>query len=137
MSPKTLCLFTACIWMLGACTHPAPNTATGDTTSPDRAQLVQQYEAIVRQAQSVPCTNAGEWRITPIGKKACGGPAAYIAYSSRIDTARFLQQVAAYTAASERYNRDSGMVSDCMLVTEPKGVQCVNGQAVLSNERHD
>ena len=133
MSSKTLSLFTACICVLGisACTHPThADTLNTDT---NRTQLVQQYQAIVRQAQSVPCTDASEWRITPIGKKACGGPAAYIAYSSRIDTARFLQQVAAYTAASDRYNRNSGMASDCMMVTEPQSVQCVNGQAVLHN----
>lgn len=93
--------------------------------------LQLQYQEIKKMAANEACTNASAWRITPIGAKACGGPAAYIAYSSKIDTAAFLQKVAEYTKAQKKYNKESGAVSDCAVLLHPGGIDCLRGKPVF------
>ena len=70
------------------------------------------------------CTADEQCRTLAFGAKACGGPQAYIAWSTLVTDAAALQAAADKHAARRRDElRESGMVSDCALVADP-GATC-------------
>ena len=103
----------------------------GSTIEEEQQQLNQMFTQIETLATSVNCTDASEWRYTNYGSKPCGGPVGFIAYSTTIDTASFLAQIEAHRNAQEAFNIKWELSSDCSTPTEPTGVKCENGGAVL------
>lgn len=101
-----------------------------DSLRQDLLDLDQLRSKIVALSESVSCTNSDEWKFTPMGSKACGGPERYIAYHQSVEK-RFLELVGQYTFRQEEYQRKNGMASDCMLVVAPRTVSCEGGKAVL------
>ena len=93
-------------------------------------ELLSQQSEIIRLSESVACTNASEWKFTPMGSKACGGPARYIAYHQSIER-NFLDLVERFTALQKAYNEQNNVLSDCMLVGPPRTIQCEGNKAVL------
>lgn len=93
-------------------------------------EIQELYNEIVALSESVRCTNSAEWKITPMGSKACGGPTQYIAYHQSVE-ATFLDLVTQYTKLQAEYNKKHNIVSDCLLVAEPRGVVCESGKPVL------
>ncbi|UQB68239.1 hypothetical protein [Epilithonimonas zeae] len=105
----------------------------------DTTNLTQQEEQemeglkseILTMAKSEKCTSSADWKTVGLGVKACGGPVSYIAYSSKIDEARFLEKVNLYNQKSTEYNKKYNLVSDCMLVMPPEKIECENGNPVF------
>jgi hypothetical protein len=93
-------------------------------------ELINAQAEIIRLAESVPCANASEWKFTPMGSKACGGPARYIAYHQSIER-EFLNLVENFTTLQKAYNEQNDVVSDCMLVSPPRTIQCEADKAIL------
>ena len=83
-------------------------------------------------SESVPCSNAAEWKFTPMGSKACGGPIRYIAYHVSVEN-QFLDLVNEYTSRQEAFNKKYDVISDCSLLVAPKGVTCEGGKPILVN----
>ena len=81
--------------------------------------------------KSEKCTNDSDWKSVGLGVKACGGPVSYIAYSAKIDEAKFLEKVNLYNQKSTEYNKKYNLISDCMLVMPPEKIECVNGSPVF------
>jgi len=103
---------------------------TSDKTyTPD--QLEELGKEIQALSESVPCTNSSEWRFTPMGSKACGGPIKYIAYHQSIEK-KFLDLVTQYTKLQAEYNQKNNVISDCMLVAPPRAVTCEGNKPILS-----
>lgn len=94
----------------------------------DEQKLTLLYQEIETLANQFSCLNAAEWKFTAVGAKACGGPTNYIAYSSKIDENVFLRKVALYTDQQKAYNEKWNVASDCMFVTAPKSVECVDNK---------
>lgn len=101
--------------------------------SPEAESLLLEklYREIDSLAALSPCTDSEEWRFTAIGEKACGGPAGYIAYAVKSDTASFLNKVENYTNFQRAYNQKWDVVSDCMLLVPPSRVVCEAGKPKL------
>lgn len=60
-------------------------------------------------------------RVVRIGERACGGPQAYLIYSTAVSSERKLQELARqYAEAEEKYNRVTGAVSTCSQVMPPE-----------------
>ena len=97
----------------------------------DHRALMDLFTEIENLAYSANCTNANDWQFAAYGAKACGGPQGYIPYSNKIDTASFLQKIAAYTQAEKDYNFKWGVISDCSIVNPPKTIECQNGFPVV------
>lgn len=97
----------------------------------DHRALMDLFLEIENLAYSTNCTNANDWQFAAYGAKACGGPQGYIPYSNKIDTAAFLQKIAAYTQAEKDYNFKWGVISDCSIVNPPKTIECQNGFPVV------
>jgi hypothetical protein len=93
-------------------------------------ELLNYQTEIIQLSESVKCTNATEWKFTPMGSKACGGPARYIAYHQSVER-EFLDLVERFTALQKAYNEQNNVLSDCMLVGPPRSVQCEANKAVL------
>ena len=93
-------------------------------------ELLSAQAEIIRLAESVPCTNASEWKFTPMGSKACGGPARYIAYHQSVER-ELLDLVERFTSLQNAYNEKNNVISDCMLVGPPRTVQCEANKAIL------
>ena len=93
-------------------------------------ELLTAQAEIIRLAESVPCTNASEWKFTPMGNKACGGPARYIAYHQSLER-EFLDLVNRFTAVQKAYNEKNNVLSDCLLVGPPRTIQCEGNKPVL------
>ncbi len=104
--------------------------ATNEPLLISQEELSKAQTEIIRLAESVPCTNASEWKFTQMGSKACGGPARFIAYHQSVER-EFLDLVDRFTALQKAYNEQNNVVSDCMLVGPPKTVQCEANKAIL------
>lgn len=96
----------------------------------DSRKLDELREKINRLANSETCTDETAWRISPVGAKACGGPAAYIAYpKSKEDS--IIPLIQNYTSEQADFNKKYGISSDCMIVEPPAGIRCSEGKAML------
>ena len=93
-------------------------------------ELLASQAEIIRLAESVPCTNASEWKFTPMGNKACGGPARYLAYHQSVER-ELLDLVERFTSLQKTYNEKNNVISDCLLVGPPITIQCDGGKAIL------
>jgi hypothetical protein len=93
-------------------------------------ELLDSQTEIIRLSESVPCTNASEWKFTPMGNKTCGGPARYIAYHQSLER-EFLDLVSRFTALQKEYNEKNNVLSDCLLVGPPRTIQCEGNKPVL------
>lgn len=71
------------------------------------------------------CRDDSQCRVMPLGAKPCGGPEAYVAYSTARTDERQLEALASrYREARSARNQRLGLVSDCSVVPEP-AVRCV------------
>ncbi|MFI2743299.1 hypothetical protein ACG2LH_11200 [Zhouia sp. PK063] len=119
--------FISCLLLIISC-----GTQQHETTQDEEQEaLITQYQEITEMAKSESCEDAANWKFTPIGAKACGGPTGFIAYSKKINEDDFLKKVATYTNNQKTYNKKWGIVSDCMAIKPPQDVSCTNGSAEL------
>ena len=112
---------------LASCAQPqAPAPA-----EPESHRLAGELRALIGPAA---CTASSQCRSLPVGAKACGGPAAYWAWSVEATDARRLTELAARQAAAHRREIEaSGMRSNCAVLVDP-GASCVAGHCHLSTE---
>lgn len=110
------------------------NTNDDDSMDSESLELQAQYEAIVNLTLETSCIDASTWEFTAIGSRACGGPDGFIPYPTTIDTAAFLKQVATYTKADAAFNEKWEVIGPCNVPSQPSGVACENGNAVLLYE---
>ena len=104
--------------------------ATNEPLLVSEEELIIAQAEIIRLAESVPCTNASEWKFTQMGSKACGGPTRYIAYHQSVER-ELLDLTERFTSLQKAYNEKNDVISDCMLVGPPRTVQCEANKAVL------
>lgn len=94
----------------------------------DSAALLNEVKAEIGDAA---CDGPQQCRSIAVGHKSCGGPEAYLAWSTkRSAEAKLKALAAAHAAARSDENRRSGMVSDCRLITDP-GSSCTAGRCQL------
>lgn len=105
-------------------------SAAGGCTSaqPDRPRAVdpsarEQIRQLIGDGQ---CKHDADCRTLAIGQKACGGPEAYLAWSTRNTDEQVLVAVAARYAKERRLQleKPGALASNCALVSDP-GAHCV------------
>ena len=99
----------------------------------DRERLAVLVKEIDSLAGSEVCTDAAEWRSSPIGAKPCGGPSSYIAYPKKLE-AEILPKIQEFTALQDSFNKKYRLMSDCMMVPEPSEIRCEEGKAILISQ---
>lgn len=71
------------------------------------------------------CETDQHCRTVAVGAKACGGPTAYLAWSTLVSKEARIQQLAkAQVQAQEREVRATGMASNCAMLMDP-GARCL------------
>ncbi|MHA6696948.1 hypothetical protein [Chryseobacterium sp. A301] len=96
----------------------------------DRGYLTELRASIAEQISSVKCSDPLQWRVSPLGSKACGGPASFIAYPIELEE-ELLPQISTYNQASSSFNLKYGIISDCSVTQAPAGIRCEEGVATL------
>lgn len=112
---------------LQACGHTGTegrHTIAGGLQSEMREiRLLMEQEAGDASAQRLE-----QCRVVPVGAKTCGGPQAFVIYSTAVSDERKLQELARqYTEAEEKYNRVAQVMSTCSYVIPPE-IRLENGR---------
>lgn len=92
-------------------------------------KLIKEIDAVI---QKETCTNAEDWTFAPIGAKPCGGPSSYIAYPKNMES-QILPEIEKFTEMQTAFNKKYQLISDCMMIAPPTGIECVEGKAVLKS----
>jgi len=122
--------------LLGAC-----QAQPGAAGSARAVEGVPQTEAallarIHQEIGDARCSSDAQCRTLPIGEKACGGPASWLAWSTSQGREGPLQAWSAELAQLQRQRQArSGMVSDCRYLPDP-GARCVAQRCVLTSSRN-
>ncbi|MDP4530444.1 hypothetical protein Q3O59_15545 [Alkalimonas delamerensis] len=96
---------------------------------PDLRAMRADILAMIGKAEA---DDVKQCRVIGFGHKPCGGPAEYIAYSTKGVNETVLQQkIASYNRAAEAENIRLGRMSDCAIVPEP-AVSLIDGQCRIS-----
>lgn len=106
------------------------SSKNGDERKKDEENMQKLKTEIEDLIAKESCSNPNDWRISPLGSKACGGPAAFIAYPIKQEE-DILPKITEYNRQSSAYNLKYGIVSDCAVTPAPTGIKCENGKAVL------
>ena len=102
------------------------NTESGKEE--DLAELTALQEEIELLIDSGICSENASCNYIAFGSKACGGPKAYLVYSTSIDTVLLQQNAATYNALENAYNKKWEIISDCAYLLPPNEVTCINGK---------
>jgi hypothetical protein len=98
----------------------APSTAVQAPASgagPAATDTLARIHALVGKAE---CSSDSQCQVLPIGAKACGGPAGYLAFSNAKTDAAEVQALAErYHAEQQASNQRSGMISNCRVMPVP------------------
>ncbi len=119
---KTLIVFFSILLAVSGC------ESTENLQQIDRKELNRQLEEIKDLIARESCDEENSCDYIAVGSKACGGPKTYLLFSSTVNSEKLENLVAEYNKAEADYNQKYGIRSDCMLVTPPERVECVNGK---------
>ncbi|WP_456420443.1 hypothetical protein [Lutibacter sp.] len=93
----------------------------------ERLELDNLKEEIEQLISTESCTENSNCDFIAFGSKPCGGPWSYLVYSTSIDVELLKAKVATYNNYETAHNIKWGIVSDCMAVTPPISVECIDG----------
>ena len=106
------------------CQAQAPTAPGGDAGASALARL----KAEIGEAR---CSADSQCRTVAVGEKACGGPEAWLAWSSTSAAAGRVQAAADDTTrAARQRNQQGGLMSTCQFMADP-GARCEAGRCVL------
>ena len=131
-------------WLIG-CALPPPAadgqpantpTAVAEPVAEPLRDVAAALQALRSEIGDAACSAATECRTVAVGNKPCGGPQAYLPWSTRRSDARRVGELATAHAAMQRAEqRRRNLVSDCAFVTDP-GATCSAGRCTLLQGRH-
>ena len=89
---------------------------------PSTAERLQELSTmIVKEIGTPTADEPSQCKLIAVGSKPCGGPAGYLVYSTtKSNEAKLKQMVAEFNQLAQQFNQERKLMSDCMLVTEPK-----------------
>jgi len=102
----------------------------------DLDRMAELRRLIKEEIGDARATDLSQCKSIAFGRKPCGGPATYLAYSvAKTDEAKLKLLVDEYNQQSENFNLARKLVSDCIYVSAPK-IELVDGVCKLeSNKR--
>ncbi|KQQ88876.1 hypothetical protein ASF77_09160 [Massilia sp. Leaf139] len=130
-------LFLSLIMACSACSTNAEPPAAPKAAAPaapvasanPAGGTLEQIRALIGNAA---CTDASQCRTLPIGARPCGGPEAYLAYStSSSPEAQLLALAERHKQERAAIHAASGMMSNCRFMPDP-GAVCVAGTCQLA-----
>lgn len=124
----------ACVACAASSTHqtmpkPVPATAPADSSADGSATTLAQIRALIGTAA---CTDVSQCRTVGIGARPCGGPQAYLAWSTaHTDGAALAALAEKFKLEREAANAASGELSTCQFFPDP-GASCHAGTCQLN-----
>lgn len=106
------------------------NNVSDNVTS---AQLETKKQEIQNYIKSFGCSESAGCSFIAFGTKPCGGPWSYLVFSNSVNLTKLEEMVKDYNEMNKLYNIQTGAVSDCMFVSPPTEVKCVNGVCTIIN----
>lgn len=106
------------------------NDSSGDITS---TQLETKKKEINSYINSVSCSESVGCNYIAFGSKPCGGPRTYLVFSNNVNLSKLQEMVKNYNEMDKLYNIQTNAMSDCMAVSPPTEVKCVNGVCTIIN----
>ena len=106
------------------------NNVSDDVTS---AQLETKKQEIQNYIKSFGCSESAGCSFIAFGSKPCGGPWSYLVFSNSVNLTKLEEMVKDYNEMNKLYNIQTGAASDCMFVSPPTEVKCVNGVCTIIN----
>ena len=89
----------------------------------EQVNLVEMRAEVLSLIGDAAADAPAQCKVVPYGAKPCGGPAGYLAYSSKNGNEReILALIDKYTAAQRSENARLGLMSDCAIVPKPEVV---------------
>jgi hypothetical protein len=95
------------------------------------AQLETKKQEIQNYINSFSCSESLGCGFIAFGSKPCGGPRTYLLFSNKVDQIKLQKMVKEYNEMDELYNIQTNAISDCMYVSPPTEVKCVNGVCTI------
>jgi hypothetical protein len=87
----------------------------------DSQRLKELNRIIEQEIGTATADQPSQCKSIAFGSKPCGGPVRYLAYSTtKTNESRLKQLVNEFNGLEKKINEERKMISDCMLVTEPK-----------------
>jgi hypothetical protein len=77
------------------------------------------------------CSTTSTCNSIAFGAKPCGGPREYLAFPSTVDIIILQNLVDEYYEMDNAYNIQTNAVSDCLAVSTPTTLDCVNGNCII------
>lgn len=131
MRPFPLLILLACAACVAcAATARAPARSTAKSATPVLAgDTLAQIRALIGDAA---CTDSSQCHTLAVGARACGGPQAYLPWSSAVTDGAALAVLAArYKTEREAALAASGEMSTCQFLPDP-GAVCRAGTCQLN-----
>nr|WP_295077113.1 hypothetical protein [uncultured Roseateles sp.] len=133
--PLRAAVITALLALAASACGSAPAAAAPEAKAMPSSNNKTSSQALWQQIQAevgdAACDGPQQCHSIAVGAKACGGPDAYLAWSSkRSNEAKLRALIAAHAQARKDENASSGMVSDCRMISDP-GASCQAGRCVL------
>lgn len=121
-----------------ACSEAPEQALAQEEAEPTQEQDFARLAAIKKKTEELlgepRCSKSSECAAVAFGSKPCGGPWTYLVYSRMsVDEDALLEIVKEYNQFNRDVNERHGLISDCMLVTEPR-LDCVNGVCVVPDK---
>ena len=96
-----------------------------------QVQLAQEKQIILDYIATFPCDTSVGCDFLAFGSKPCGGPWEYLVFSNAVDLTYLTNKINNYNELEHQYNIETGAISDCMAVSLPEEVGCVNGVCAI------
>lgn len=99
-----------------------------ETRDLEKQQLKVLKNEIEQMVEASQCSENSECDFIAFGSKPCGGPWSYIVYPTSIDVESLKSKVEYYNEQENLFNIKWEVISDCLFVGPPSGVECVDGK---------
>ena len=94
-------------------------------------QLIEKKQEILDYINSFSCTNTSNCNYIAFGAKPCGGPREFLVFPNTVNQTTLENLVNEYYEMDRQYNIQTGAVSDCMVVSPPNNIDCINGDCTI------
>lgn len=94
----------------------------------DQNELNKLKAEIEKLVDSGICSENSDCDFIAFGTKPCGGAWSYLVFNNSINVELLKEKVTVYNNIEAAFNSKWGIISDCMAVTPPNNIECINGK---------
>lgn len=91
-------------------------------------ELIKKKQVILDYIAGFSCNETVGCQFLAFGEKACGGPKEYLVFPANVDLNFLTAKVTEYNALEKQFNIDNNIFSDCMYLSPPTNLGCVDGK---------